>query len=257
MPASYPSSSKTFTTKSDGAGNTILAAYVNDLQLEVTAIEQDLIAGLPVARGGTGLTTLAANRIPYGNGTSALQSAATLTFDGTTFTAPATTITQPLTISGAAAGQIVFPAAQNASTNANTLDDYEETTWTPVIGGSGGTSGQAYSTQVGHAIKVGKQVTAWFRVQLSTLGTITTDVQIQGLPFTSENTTNLSASVTIGRWSNLTTALVQLSGVMEPNTTAITLWASGSAVTAVSKLAQADLAATSYLEGTITYKATA
>ena len=190
MPASYPSSSKTFTTKSDGAGNTILAAHITDLQLEVTAIETDLIAGLPASRGGTGTTT---------GGTGS---------------------------------------------------------WTPVIGGSGGTSGQVYSTQFGRYNKLGTQVTAWFRVQLSTLGTITTDVQIQGLPFTAENTTNFSACVTIGRWTNLTTALVQLSGVLEPNTTAITLWGAGSAVTGVSKLAQADLAATSYLEGTITYRAT-
>lgn len=58
MPASYPSSAKIFTTKSDGPGNTILAAHVNDLQAEVTAIEQDLIAGLPAARGGTGLTSV-------------------------------------------------------------------------------------------------------------------------------------------------------------------------------------------------------
>ena len=58
MPASYPTSSKVFTTKSDGAGNTILAAHINDLQLEVTAIEGDLLAGLPIARGGTGRTTI-------------------------------------------------------------------------------------------------------------------------------------------------------------------------------------------------------
>ena len=75
MPASYPSSAKTFTTKSDGAGNTILAAHVNDLQLEVTAIETDLIAGLPVARGGTGQTTLTANRVLLGNGSSAVAAA--------------------------------------------------------------------------------------------------------------------------------------------------------------------------------------
>lgn len=57
MPASYPSSAKVFTTKSDGPGNTILAAHINDLQLEVTAVEQDLIAGLPATRGGTGNTS--------------------------------------------------------------------------------------------------------------------------------------------------------------------------------------------------------
>src|SRR5688572_15972641 len=77
-------------------------------------------------------------------------------------------------LSGASAGQIKFPASQNASTNVNTLDDYEEGTWTPVIGGSGGTSGQVYTTQVGWYIKIGKLVTAGFRVQLSTLGTVTT-----------------------------------------------------------------------------------
>lgn len=73
MPASYPTSAKTYTTKNDGAGNTILAAHINDLQLEVTAIETDLIAGLPVTRGGTGALTLTANGVLYGNGTGAIQ----------------------------------------------------------------------------------------------------------------------------------------------------------------------------------------
>jgi hypothetical protein len=44
---------------------------------------------LPVARGGTGLATLTANRIPYGNGTNAFQSSANLTYDGSIFTAKA------------------------------------------------------------------------------------------------------------------------------------------------------------------------
>ncbi len=39
---------------------------------------------LGVANGGTGLATLTANRIPYGNGTSAFNSSANLTFDGGT-----------------------------------------------------------------------------------------------------------------------------------------------------------------------------
>lgn len=72
MPASYPSASKVFTTKSDGPGNTILAAHINDLQLEVSAIETDLIAGLPVTRGGTGNLSLTANRVLLGNGASGI-----------------------------------------------------------------------------------------------------------------------------------------------------------------------------------------
>jgi hypothetical protein len=42
-----------------------------------------------VAYGGTGLTSLAANRIPYGNGTAAFQSSANLTYDGAVFTVKA------------------------------------------------------------------------------------------------------------------------------------------------------------------------
>lgn len=45
MAASFPASAKAFTTKSDGAGNTILAAHVNDVQLEITAIESCLLGG--------------------------------------------------------------------------------------------------------------------------------------------------------------------------------------------------------------------
>jgi microcystin-dependent protein len=44
MPASYPGSVKSFTTKVDG--ETIEEDHVNDLQLEVAAIETDLLAGL-------------------------------------------------------------------------------------------------------------------------------------------------------------------------------------------------------------------
>lgn len=42
---SYPDSVRTFTTKLDGAGNPINAAFVNDLQDEVNAIEAGLLNG--------------------------------------------------------------------------------------------------------------------------------------------------------------------------------------------------------------------
>ena len=68
--ASYPTSVKSFTTKN--TADTIQAAHVNDVQSEVTALETDLIAGLPVTRGGTGVATLAANGVLLGNGTGAV-----------------------------------------------------------------------------------------------------------------------------------------------------------------------------------------
>lgn len=261
MPASYPSSAKTFTTKSDGAGNTILAAHINDLQLEVTAIEQDLIAGLPITRGGTGLTgALAANRVPYSNG-SAFTSSASLTFDGSTFTTAAivgTTITPSglIDASGAAAGQLKFPASQNASSNANTLDDYEEGTWTPVLGGSGGTSGQTYSAQLGHYVKVGQLVVANFDLTLSNKGTITNNLQIQGLPFTALNSGGLFGS-TIGLFTNLASALGVMKLVVDGNATTATIYGGTGDVTSLSNLTTAFVDNTTRLVGTAMYRASA
>src|SRR3990167_4292071 len=131
MSASYPTSAKAFTTKTNGASSVIDADHVNDLQLEVTAIETDLIAGLPVARGGTGALTHTSGSILIGAGTSAITSKLKTTV--TTQTA-----TRQIVISGAGAGQVVFPATQNDSTNANTLDDYEKNSWTPTIVSAGG-----------------------------------------------------------------------------------------------------------------------
>ena len=54
-------------------GDTIHATHINEPQEEITAIEQDLIAGLPLARGGTGATSFTANGVLVGNGTGALQ----------------------------------------------------------------------------------------------------------------------------------------------------------------------------------------
>lgn len=155
-------------------------------------------------------------------------------------------------------GQLQFPATQNASTNENTLDDYEETLatpFTPTIVGTGGQTGQAYSVQVGGAVKVGRMVTAWVNVQLSTLGTITGGVEIAGLPYTSANISNL-ASVGHVEWSGLTSSFVSVSARVDPNTSRITLTGATAAATSnATALAQADLAATSRFRVCVTYPA--
>lgn len=98
--ASYPTSAKSFTTKTNTT--TADASHINEPQEEITAIEQDLIAGLPVSRGGTGNTTLTANRVLLGNGTSAVA------------VAGAGTAGQVFTSNGASA-----PTMQDAGDNAS------------------------------------------------------------------------------------------------------------------------------------------
>ena len=65
---------------------------------------------LNVANGGTGLTTLTANYIPYGNGTSAFSSSANMTFNGTTLTLANDASISGLTV-GLGAGSIATNTA--------------------------------------------------------------------------------------------------------------------------------------------------
>lgn len=80
---------------------------------------------------------------------------------------------------------ISFPATQSASTNANTLDDYEEGTWTPTVT-SGSGSLTAY-TSSGTYIKVGKFVFVWFKFTITTAGTASGIANVASLPFTTAN----------------------------------------------------------------------
>lgn len=157
-----------------------------------------------------------------------------------------------------AAGGLKFPATQLASTDANALDDYEEGVWTPVIGGAGGTSGQTYTTQTGHYVKIGQLVTAQFVVTLSAKGTITGNVQIQGLPFTALS--GLSVSSAEFDWANLATNWFSVfaAGAIGGGT-AITVKGNKDSAGAVSAatLTTADLGNTSSLTGTIVYRAAA
>ena len=84
-------------------------------------------------------------------------------------------------------GQLTFPASQSASSGANTLDDYEEGTWTPQLWDSSNDAGtQAYTAREGRYTKIGRIVHYSFRVYMSTLGNLTTSqyAKIGGLPFT-------------------------------------------------------------------------
>jgi hypothetical protein len=67
---------------------------------------------------------------------------------------------------------------------ANTLDDYEEGTWTPILTGYSGGSNQTYASRSGNYIKIGRQVIANFYVRLSNKGNISGSYAlISGLPF--------------------------------------------------------------------------
>jgi hypothetical protein len=120
---------------------------------------------------------------------------------------------------------IKFPATQVASSDDNTLDDYEVGTFTPVLGGAGGTSGQSYGLQAANYVKIGDRVFIDANTSLSTKGTITGNVQVSGLPFTSKSGSAYRASAShsyIHTWS-LSSGETQLNSVMYDNTAVVSL----------------------------------
>jgi hypothetical protein len=80
---------------------------------------------------------------------------------------------------------ITFPATQSASSNANTLDDYEEGTFTPTaIGGSSAGTTTYTGSPVGTYTKIGRQVTAKGGLTYSAM--TGTGELVLNLPFTSD-----------------------------------------------------------------------
>jgi hypothetical protein len=121
--------------------------------------------------------------------------------------APSQTLTTPIiattmgvggaTPSGSGSG-ITFPATQSASTDANTLDDYEEGSWTPAFK-NGGTA--TYLNQFGRYTKVGRFVFLECYIELATLGTASGALIITGLPFGCSNTAG-TAQIWANSWAS-------------------------------------------------------
>ena len=83
---------------------------------------------------------------------------------------------------------ITFPATQVASSNANTLDDYEEGTWSPIY--TGGGISVTYSEQTGRYVKIGKMVYISCRLVTTTASGGSGLLRVGGLPFTSSASSN-------------------------------------------------------------------
>ena len=150
---------------------------------------------------------------------------------------------------------ISFPATQSASSDANTLDDYEEGTWTPTLGGSSSDpTGVSYTDQVGRYTKIGRSVTVNCLIGWTTYTGGSTYIIIKGLPFTVS-----SAISSIG--STLAEQITNASGYTyfipraTANSTIVYLMECGSVKNwaTVPLSAAASSATGKYLQFTITY----
>ena len=117
---------------------------------------------------------------------------------------------------------IKMPATQVQSADANTLDDYKEGTFTPTVVGTTTAGAGTYTQQAGSYTKIGNLVI--FQATLTwTAHTGTGNMNIGGLPATSNNTANRIWAVDLSV-NNLTlTAGNVAQGHIDPNTTIVAL----------------------------------
>ena len=144
--------------------------------------------------------------------------------------------------------------------DANSLDDYEEGSWTPtILGSSSNPTLTGYSTQVGRYTKVGRLVTIHCALQPSATSVAGTgNLEFGGLPFTSANivdviATGVSNSNGNFSWGTGKTQLVFSVGV---NTTKISVWALQNGVTEAGIPVNNFNNSNQYLLFSITYMAT-
>jgi len=81
---------------------------------------------------------------------------------------------------------ITFPATQSASSDANTLDDYEEGTFTATVSVGGIASQSCRYTKIGRAVTISGSMI---------YNGASVDPSIGGLPFTSANTYDVAVAV--------------------------------------------------------------
>ena len=123
------------------------------------------------------------NQVPLNGylGTMAFQDSAGVNLDQATISSAAVTAFSNVPL--LTGGGLKFPPTQVASADPNTLDDYEEGTWTPNIINTGYT--YTYSNQTGTYTKVGRKVTLSWRVRVTARsGSAGGGLPVVALPFT-------------------------------------------------------------------------
>ena len=114
-----------------------------------------------------------------------------------------------LDISAASGGQIKFPATQNASSGANTLDDYEEGTWTPTVGD--GTNNFALTAQTGVYTKIGNLIFVGVDTIWNSIGSAgASSLRVGGLPFTVNSSNKHGAHLAGGSGIDVTASSKQI-----------------------------------------------
>ena len=129
------------------------------------------------------------------------------------------------------AGGLAFPATAVAVTDANTLDDYEEGTWTPVLVGATTTT---YTAQVATYTKIGRIVHVRCQLTINSLG----DGNTTGLVLPLAGISGLEqGGICVGFFSSLATAVIAIFPAVGSGSTTLTIYSTTAAATGSSSSA--------------------
>ena len=162
---------------------------------------------------------------------------------GRAISATQLTLTTENLIIGTSGKGIDFSATPGTGTS-ELLADYEEGTWTPVLGASTSNAGQTYSRQLGKYTKVGRLVTVSWDAILGNVGTLVGDARVKDLPFavaTGTGSQGYRAGFSLGQFSGLASAVTILAGMVVEGDTSLYIRASALPATGIG-----DIAATSF-----------
>ena len=113
----------------------------------------------------------------------------------------------------------------------NKLDDYEEGTWTPSLGGNA-----SYSIQSGQYTKIGRLVFVQGLLSVSTLGTGSTTT-VSGLPFPANNVNSSNQGGSITYFASLAVNVITPTTYVPDNTTSFSIQSRVSAGTTIASAA--------------------
>ena len=118
---------------------------------------------------------------------------------------------------------ITFPATQSASSDANTLDDYEEGTWTPAL--LNGTT-TTYTSQSATYTKVGRLVFVRAQLIINSVGNGNT-IRVSGLPFAAA-AVGCPGTFAVGYFASLANNKIYVVGYVRNAETNADFYSSGS-----------------------------
>lgn len=169
-------------------------------------------------------------------------------FSASTLSA-ATTIGVGAATPAASGAGITFPATQSASSDPNTLDDYEEGTWTPTVAYSTSDGNLSHTTRYGVYTKVGNLVTC---TAYEAFGETTAsgNLRLGGLPFVPANVTNQYCIAFVA--ADVMTGLAgSIIGLIVPNQSYLNIFQQGTGN--LLDVAAANTGNPSYIRSTFSY----